>query len=168
MTKKILRRMTLEQFYSQYLSLSRAVSPETVQVVENILRPMQERMFQMLWDQVQSDTIRTYQTIGQLTQLLIGNHPSPSALKKKLKECPIRGYIRTRNEMHDDVAFVVLLVRDEVYLLLNNAARNSGMTQVNSYDKEAEMFIGQGMGLIDFFMINDIVLLDGQEQSESA
>ena len=161
MTKKILRRLTLEQYFSQYLSLANNVSPETRKVIEDIIRPMQERMFQMLWDQVDSDTVRTYQTVGQLTQLLIGNHPSPAALKRRLKETPLRGYIRSRSDNNDDVAFIIILLRDEIYLLLDNSSRNNNMDQVSRYDKEAEMFIGKRMRLIDFLMINDVVLTNG-------
>lgn len=125
-----------------------------------IKRYMQKGMFEELWYRARKNNditaSVTYANVGHLTQRLLGGTKPSSAFKKELVIKPVTGFIRARQEIHDDIRFVLTVVSNDVCLMLDNAALDSRMATVMVYDAAIATFVNRDDALIDFVLSEEV------------
>ena len=127
-----------------------------------IKRLMQKGMFEELWHRAHrgADITKstTYANVGMLAaRVLNGGKPSV-AFKKDLALRPMTGHIRARSEIHDDIRFILTVVKGELCLMLDNAALDSRMATVMTYDTKECVFISSDDALIDFVLEKEVAM----------
>ena len=128
-----------------------------------IKRLMQRGVFEELWVRAtageQTTLMRTYANVGLMASTLFQNTSGKpdAAFKKRLKNKPLIGTIRARQEFFEDPRFIMTVVGGSVYLIMDNAALDSKMPTVMIFSKDAECFVDHD-ALIDFAMNNDILM----------
>ena len=129
---------------------------------KSIKRFVQKGMFEEMWQRARRSNDVTkdniYSTVGLMAAHLFNDdRRGPTAkFRKELIAKPRTGLIRSRAEIHDDIRFILTMVGDELCLLLDNAAMDSRMATVMTYDALTTSFVSNENSLIDFVLTNDV------------
>ena len=151
--KQSLRGMSIENFIG---TASRRLDSDSS---THLQRFVQKGVFEEIWGRIQDRVgndvaqLRVYQNVGLLGSS-IGK--ITQKFKRDLAVKPIVGHVRTRVSFHDDIRFIMTLVDDSIYLLMDNAALDSRMATVMLYDEDAEGFVVVADSLLEFVFKHNV------------
>jgi hypothetical protein len=119
----------------------------------NAARFMQKALFELFWKRSRAKLnhnphLVTYRNTGHLAaSVLLGTTPY-SEMYNRLKELPILGYIKARDERQDDVRFMLMVLKNKMTLMLENCAIDNGLKTVYLYDRDFDVFIDSPCGTL--------------------
>lgn len=138
------RGLTLRSF----LRASRKTQDlETAKVMD---RMVHKALFENFWSECDTNLTRLFATQGHLLQCVFGKDLRIKDGKKLLKAGPVVGSFRPKNPVHEEIRFICMLHRDEVIMLADAAAIDSGMPGVSRYEKQHECFMPVQDGFVEF------------------
>lgn len=114
-----------------------------------ISKSIQRVLFSELRKRYRPVVERTYQTIGQMSQAYGFGLKSRASVIKEVKKQPVVGKFRSKKEIFEDHEFILIVHREDVYLLLDNSAQDAGIPQVQKYNFSEDIFIQQGASLLE-------------------
>lgn len=131
-------------------SLSNVCDPDDA---SNVARFMQKALFELFWKRSRAKLnhnphLVTYRNTGHLAAtVLLGTTPY-SEMFSRLKDLPILGYIKARDERQDDVRFVLMVLKNKTTLMLENCAVDNGLKTIYLFDREYDVFVDSPCGTL--------------------
>lgn len=113
-------------------------------------RLVHKALFDAFWEDCDTSLTRLYATQGHLLRHVFGPDTRLMVAKKVLKFGPIVGTFKAKNPIHDDIRFICMLHRDEILMLADVAALDSGMPGIQKYEKEHQCFMPIVDGFVEF------------------
>lgn len=145
------RGITLRSF----LRASRSSQSHDAAVL--IERLVHKALFEAFWAECDTSLTRLYATQGHLLRHVFGPETRLMVAKKALKLAPIVGTFKAKNPIHDDIRFICMLHRDEVVMLTDTTALDSGLPAIQRYEKEHECFMPVKAEFVEFVTNHDFI-----------
>jgi hypothetical protein len=113
-------------------------------------RMVHKALFENFWSECDTSLTRLFATQGHLLQYVFGQELRIRDARKLLKAGPVVGWFRPKNPIHEDIRFICMLHRDEIVMLADAAALDSGMAGVSRYERQHECFMPLKDGFVEF------------------
>jgi len=146
--------------------VKRARAQKDQSIVGDMVKLMQRTAFDMLWERYRKHQteLKVYQNVGQMSEMVLKGKTNRESdigrnFRQRLLSQPITGQIYSTSHIHNDFCFILMCLDDELYLVFDNFAKDSGFSQVMVYDDEVACFVeSEDSTLLDFLILNEIDL----------
>ena len=137
------------------------VDSSTSKVSEYFRKYMHEGAFALLWEQCDTSVVRVYVALGRVFHTVQALSEHPHMVRQRLARRPMCGLVRAATNYGEDFRFVAFAHADNVYIVLENSAKDSKLELVWVYDEDADMFVPGGSSFphaLDFLIRQEVAV----------